>query len=201
MIDYIALDLETTGFSPEMNEIIETGAYKVRKGVVVDKFITFVKPVMYIPVSVQTLTGISMEDVDDAEPIEVVLPEFFEWCESLPFLGHNLKFDYSFLRTKGRYMGLDFSLGGSRQGICTLSLARKLLNLDNNTLGDLAAYFRVNLIGGSHRAGYDALTVKMVYERMLYKFGAEGVVSMPRLLDVNETQYGEVTNNDVLDFS
>ena len=34
---YVAFDIETTGLSPEHNEIIEIGALKVREGKVVDR--------------------------------------------------------------------------------------------------------------------------------------------------------------------
>ena len=41
---YVAFDIETTGLSPEHNEIIEIGALKVREGKVVDRFIRFIEP-------------------------------------------------------------------------------------------------------------------------------------------------------------
>lgn len=40
---YVAFDIETTGLSPEHNEIIEIGALKVREGKVVDRFIRFIE--------------------------------------------------------------------------------------------------------------------------------------------------------------
>ena len=127
MKDYIVLDLETTGFSPETCEIIEIGAWKVKEGVVVDKFCTLVRPLTYIPRDVQSITGITNEMVATCDTMEVILPEFFDFCEDLPFLGHNLPFDYRFLEYRGKFIGVDFSLKGSRLGIDTLYLSKKLL--------------------------------------------------------------------------
>ena len=42
--DYVVFDLETTGFSPDVNKIIEIGAVKVQKGKITDRFSTFVNP-------------------------------------------------------------------------------------------------------------------------------------------------------------
>ena len=41
--DYVVFDIETTGFSPVNNRIIEIGAVKVSGGEIVDRFSTFVK--------------------------------------------------------------------------------------------------------------------------------------------------------------
>ena len=47
-MDYVALDLETTGLSPRDDMIIEIGAVKVIGGSRVDKFSTFVNPNMIL---------------------------------------------------------------------------------------------------------------------------------------------------------
>ena len=46
---FVALDLETTGLSPEDAEILEIGAAKVEGGEVTDRFQTYVKPRQGIP--------------------------------------------------------------------------------------------------------------------------------------------------------
>lgn len=201
MKDYVVFDLETTGFSAEVNEIIEIGAYKVQNGVVIDKFCTFVRPILYIPITVQQITGIFMEDVSDAEPVEVVLNEFFTWCEGYSFLGHNLKFDYEFLLRKGKKSGLDFSLNGERSGVCTLNASKKLLSLKSYKLQDVASYLGIDLNGGMsyHRAPYDAMITKLIYDRLLYKFSSLDLIAAKSLTD-NKAVYGEASCNEVLDF-
>ena len=41
---FVVFDLETTGFSPIHNRIIEIGAVKVENGAITEKFSTFVNP-------------------------------------------------------------------------------------------------------------------------------------------------------------
>lgn len=203
MNTFISVDLETTGLSPEVSDIIEIGAWKVKDGVVVDKFVTLVRPVMYIPRTVQEMTGITMEDVADCQTIEPTLLEFHDWCGDMPFLGHNLPFDYRFLCHKGKFIGLDFSLGSTRCGIDTLTLSKSYLTLANNKLETVASHFNIQLQsdrGGYHRAGYDAYVTKLVYDRFVYGFPNIASISIPQQLDTNNGKYGKATNMDTLSF-
>ena len=58
--DYVVFDIETTGFSPVNNRIIEIGAVKVSDGEIVDRFSTFVNPDVPIPFEIEKLTSIRM---------------------------------------------------------------------------------------------------------------------------------------------
>lgn len=200
MKDYVVFDLETTGFSPYTNEIIEIGAYKVKDGMVVDKFCTFVRPVQYIPLAVQNLTHITMDMVADCEPIETVIAEFYEFCERLPLLGHNLRFDYSFAVAKCKASGLDFTLNSSRCGIDTCELARKYLKLRDNKLGTVSESMHINLEAKEsfHRASYDAYVTKLIYDRFILQYPLAPGISIPELLDKPNTRYGKAEIEDVL---
>lgn len=203
MDTYISLDLETTGYSPEMSDIIEIGAWKVEDGVVKDKFSTLVRPIVYIPRNIQELTGITNEAVKDCDTIVSVLLEFYEWCGDLPFLGHNIKFDYDFLCAKGKPMGLDFTSRGTRSGIDTLKLSRDLLKLKSNKLIDVVNYFNISVDmsnGAFHRASYDSYMTKLVYDRFKLLYGSVLSVNVPELLTENTTQYGKVVSNATLEF-
>ena len=206
MNSFVTLDLETTGFSAKTSEIIEIGAWKVENGVVTSKFCTLVKPLGYIPRDVQALTGITNEMVASELSIEEVLPNFFDFCGNLPFLGHNLQFDYSFLCEKGKQMGLDFTLGGMRCGIDTCKLSAKYLtNTASNKLKDVADYFSINVQADSmsfHRAGFDAYMTKLIYDRFKYLFPNIPNVTNPDFLDKKDSkEYGRVVNDDTLSFT
>lgn len=77
---YVVFDIETTGFSPVKNRIIEIGAVKVVEGKIVDRFSTFVNPRVPIPFRIEQLTSINDEMVMDAPGIEEVLPEFLKFA-------------------------------------------------------------------------------------------------------------------------
>lgn len=205
MNKYVSLDLETTGFSPETCDVIEIGAWKVKDGAVVDKFCTLVRPIMYIPRTVQEITGITNEMVADYDTIEPTLFEFFDFCEDLPFLGHNLPFDYRFLEYRGKFLGLDFSFKGQRQGIDTLQLSKKLLSIKSNKLEDVAEYFKVNIPSSSelsyHRAEFDSYITKLVYDRFLFTYPNIFDVTTPKMLNIKDDKYGKVVNNDTLEFN
>ena len=206
MKDYVSLDFETTGYSPETCDIIEVGAWKIKNGVVVDKFCTLVRPIMYIPRTIQELTGITNEMVANSETIEPVLFEFFDFCEDLPFLGHNLPFDYRFLEYRGKFLGLDFSLKGKRTGVDTLQLSKKLYpDISSHKLSAVAEYLGVNAgrreNSEFHRAGYDAYVTKLVYDRFLYSYSNIFDVTTPKPLNVGDEKYGKVVNNDTLSFN
>lgn len=199
MNTYVALDVETTGFSPDTCDIIELSGWKINDGVVIDKFDSLVRPVIYIPRTVQEITGITMDDVQGCEPIEVVLVDFFEFCGDYDFLGHNLPFDYSFLCTKGKRLGLDFSLRGSRLGIDTLKLSRKYLNIKSNKLEDVVKHFQIDKLSGGdyHRAYYDSYMTKLVYDRFVANYNTSDVL-IPEVLNKDNKLYGKVENTDAL---
>ena len=73
---YVVFDIETTGFHPFKNKIIEIGAVKVENGVITDKFSTFVNPKVPIPFQITQLTSITDQMVMGAPDIETVLPKF-----------------------------------------------------------------------------------------------------------------------------
>ena len=103
---YVVFDIETTGFSPVKNRIIEIGAVKVVEGKIVDRFSTFVNPRVPIPFRIEQLTSINDEMVMDAPGIEEVLPEFLKFCEGTIFVAHNANFDMSFIMENARRQGL-----------------------------------------------------------------------------------------------
>ena len=105
---FVVFDIETTGFSPEKNRIIEIGAVKVEKGVITDKFSTFVNPDVPIPFEIEQLTGINDNMVLPAPKIDVILPQFLAFCEGCSLVAHNASFDVSFISQNAALLGLSF---------------------------------------------------------------------------------------------
>lgn len=198
MLSFICVDLETTGFSPQKDEIISIAGIKVKDGKVASTFYKNVQPVRPIPPSVEQLTGLSYEDLAFEDPIEIVLPEFFRWCENYDLLGHNLTFDYNFLKAHGERVGCDFSIGKTRMGYCTLKLARKNLNLESNKLKDLCIYYNINTDLNFHNAMTDAKATMRVFYRLCKEFPK---AIEPYRLDENSSNYGKAVAHANLSFN
>ena len=119
---YIAFDLETTGLSPQEHEIIEIGALKVRDGKVVDRFMEFVHPDKPITPMITNITHITNDMVAGARSCPKVIHDFLSFCEDDVLIGHNVMFDYSFVKCSAVREGLTFE----KMGIDTLKIARKV---------------------------------------------------------------------------
>ncbi len=166
LTDYVAMDLETTGLNPRMDKIIEIGAVRVRNGVVEDTFCTYVNPAKGIPERITELTGITNEDVANAPYMEEVLPQFLEFLGEDYLLGHNIIFDYSFIKKAAVNQKLSFE----RNGIDTLRIARRFLtNLESRNLGFLCKHYEIPL-EEAHRAYHDAHAAHLLYQRLGEEF-------------------------------
>ena len=106
---YVVFDLETTGFSPKNDAIIEIGAVKIKNGVIIDNFSEFVNPRRAIPYKITELTGITEDMVRDAQSIHDVLPRFLEFIGDAVVVAHNASFDCSFISKNSNDLGLEFS--------------------------------------------------------------------------------------------
>ena len=149
---YVIFDIETTGFSPVKNRIIEIGAVKVVNGEIVDRMDEFVNPEVPIPFDIERLTGISDAMVMDAPTIDAVLPQFLEFVGDAALVAHNASFDVSFISQNASELGLAFD----PTVLDTVSLARILLpNLNRYKLDTLAKALNVSL-ENHHRAVDDA---------------------------------------------
>lgn len=165
----IAVDVETTGLSAGVDEIIEIGAVKIENGILTERYRSFLRPSRVIPARITELTGITREMLRDARLAEEVLPEFLAFAGGLPLLGHNLPFDYSFLKAACEKQKLSFE----REGIDTLRLARILHpSFEKKTLLAMTEFYHVNP-GQVHRAEDDAISCAGVYLKMLEAFGGD----------------------------
>ena len=182
MNTFIAVDLETTGLSPEKDFIIEIGALKYKNGKQIERFSSLVKPPVSISDQIYEITGIDDAMVTDAPDIGAVMEQFLEFVgEEQVLLGHNLRFDYSFLKTAAKRQGISFQ----KKGLDTLLIARKVLtDLPHKKLGNLSEYYGV-VNPRAHRAFEDADTTAKVYLCMYEEFKEVA----PELFVPKEMQY------------
>lgn len=163
---YIAFDLETTGLSPETNEIIEIGVLKVQDGKVQERFMEFIMPSEPISARITEITGITNEMVADARSREEVIPAFLDFCGNEVLVGHNIIFDYSFMKNQAELLGLSFE----KQGIDTLKIARRVhKNMESKSLEALCAHYEIDN-KAAHRAYHDALATAKLYQTLAHYF-------------------------------
>ena len=185
--DYVVFDLETTGFSPETNRIIEIGAVKVLNGKIVDKFSTFVNPQVPIPFRIEQLTSINDSMVIDAPVIADILPEFMKFCEGCVMVAHNADFDMSFI--KKNCQRLDIPCKPTI--VDTVALARVLLpNLNRFKLDTVAKALGVSL-ENHHRAVDDAGCTAEIFVKFIEMLRERG---MSTLDEVNAMGTSSVQN-------
>ena len=178
---YVCFDLETTGLDPLYNEIIEIGALKVRDGKVAERFMEFIHPQEEISPMITNLTGITNEMVANARPADAVISDFLEFCEDDVLIGHNVSFDYSFMKSGASNLGLTFE----KFGIDTFKIAQRTLkSLPSKSLSSLCEYYQIEN-KAAHRAYYDALATAKLYQTLAHYFEPQD----PKVFQPHQLQY------------
>ena len=166
----MVFDIETTGFSPIKNKIIEIGAVKVEQGKIVDRFSTFVNPQTPIPFHIERLTGIDDGMVVGAKTIEEILPEFMEFCKGAVMVAHNASFDMSFIIHNAKILGMEYQ----PTYVDTVGLARFLLPRLNRYKLDKVAKELGVVLENHHRAVDDAEATAGIFQRLFGTFKGTG---------------------------
>ncbi|MFR8840499.1 MAG: exonuclease domain-containing protein, partial [Clostridium sp.] len=173
----VVFDIETTGFSPIKNKIIEIGAVKVENGKITDKFSTFVNPEVPIPFEIEKLTSISDNMVLNAPTIEQVLPKFLEFCGDAVMVAHNASFDMSFMKHNALLLGMTFEPAI----LDTVSMARFLLpNLHRFKLDTVAKELKISL-ENHHRAVDDAGATAEIFVKFMEMLKQRGIENLTQL--------------------
>jgi len=170
---YAILDIETTGGSPKTEKITEIAIYFHDGEKVVDEWSTLLNPEKSIPYFITGLTGITNEMVANAPMFYEVAKEIVERTENHTIVGHNVKFDYSFIKSEFKNLGFEFD----RHTLCTIKLSRKILpGHKSYSLGKLCKDLGIE-IHDRHRAAGDALATVKLFEMLQSQqeggFGAE----------------------------
>ncbi|MDE6844957.1 MAG: PolC-type DNA polymerase III [Lachnospiraceae bacterium] len=175
--DFVVFDIETTGFSPVENRIIEIGAVKVCEGEIVDHFSAFVNPEVPIPFEIEKLTSIRDDMVVGAEKIESVLPQFLQFCEGCMLVAHNAGFDMSFIMENCDRQGIehDFTY------IDTVGMARVMLPAQaKHTLDAVAKTLGVSLLN-HHRAVDDAEATAGIFVKLIAMMEKDGITKLSQI--------------------
>ena len=189
--EFVIFDIETTGFSSTNDKIIEIGAVKMKRGLVIDKFSEFINPEIKIPMKIVELTGISDKMVSNAETIEKVLPRFLEFIKNTTVVAHNAKFDVGFITKKCEQLNL--SLESNFSFIDTLEWAKILVkDIKRYSLDALTKKFNI-VLENHHRAIDDAQATAEVFKVLLKYLSPFGI---ERLTQVSEKLFKEPIKAD-----
>jgi DNA polymerase III epsilon subunit family exonuclease len=183
-IPFVVVDVETTGMSPVNDRITEIAMMKVNNGVLVDEFSTLVNPLVSIPPSITSLTGIDNLMLQDAPTAREVVPFVVEFLGDAVFAAHNASFDWGFVyHTVRRERGV--VLNNSQ--VCTVRLSRRVFpDLPSRSLGELARFLEIP-VPQRHRASGDAYATALLLVKLLsYLRRRAGIATLDDLLRFQE---------------
>ncbi len=160
MKDYTVIDLEMTGLDPKTETILEVGAIRVREHTVADTLQFFVQPGRKIPEKITKLTGITQQMADGGITRQEALQRVVSFVGEDVLVGHNLIFDYSFLKQ----LAVNERVPFEKKAVDTLKLARKLLTEpEKKSLDSLCAYYHLGN-ENRHRALDDCEATMELFE-------------------------------------
>ena len=164
--DYTVIDIETSGLNPNKDCLVELGAIRMRGGGRTEELSLLIRQERPLPDEVKQLTGITDEMLKNGVPLMQGLQTFFEFLGSDRLIGHNLSFDFSFLRAACRQCGMRLPQDRWED---TLQLARRRIQgIPNYKLNTLADYFSLPY-EQLHRALADCKLTQMIYTKLRCK--------------------------------
>ncbi len=164
-MNFVIIDVETTGGSVNNSKITELAIYKFDGEKIVDEYTTLVNPEIPIPEFIVRLTGISDKMVENAPKFFEIAKKIIEFTENCVFVAHNVAFDYGMFRSEFKALGFDFRL----PQLCTVKSSRAIIpGHASYSLGKLTQNLGIKIIG-RHRAGGDALATTKLFEILIKK--------------------------------
>lgn len=180
-LDFVAIDVETTGLDPRRDDIVALAAIPFVGGSPRPdtSCVELVNPGRPIPVAAQVIHGIGDAEVRDALPAARVLPRFLDVCRHHPIVAHTASFDLAFINRSARAAELP-ALRGTVLDVGALAhgLFPSWWDL---SLEGLARLLEVELID-RHTARGDALSAGLIFLRMTPLLQRHGVDTLARAL-------------------
>ena len=166
------IDVETTGASAEFGDrIIEVGIVRYDNGQKTAEYQQLIDPGRRISAGVTALTGITREMCQGQPTFAQQLPEMMGLLGGAAILGHNVRFDLSFLQRECRMAGRDMGAELEKPHVLdTVRIARRRFGRGGNSLGNLARRLGYEP-SVAHRALADAVTTGAVFELLLAPVG------------------------------
>jgi DNA polymerase-3 subunit epsilon len=174
---FAVIDVETTGFSPEVDRIVEVAMVILdAAGSEIDAFCTLVDPGRDPgPTHVH---GISEEMLTGAPTFAAIHPHLAQQLSGRVVVGHNVdRFDLAFLRAECRRVGGDALVAGPIATVDTLRMAQRHLDLPGKArLVDCCDHFALSWVD-HHNALGDARVTAALLQAMRSLLG-DGVLGI-----------------------
>lgn len=159
--DYTVIDIETTGFSPRFDAIIEIAAIRYRNNVDVDSYSTLINPGIPIAPEITRITGIRDSDVADKPAIGDVINEYLNFIGNDIIVGHNVGFDINFLNANSK-------IPIENKYVNTMRLSHKVNpDLESHSLWMIKELYEIS--SNLHRALSDCESTALVLQEMKKK--------------------------------
>lgn len=160
---FAVVDVETTGGSYQNARLTEIAIYLFDGNRIVKEFTSLINPEQPIPYMITRLTGITDAMVENAPKFYEIARQIVEITEDAIFVGHNVSFDYNFIRHEFKSLGYNFK----KSTLCTVKMSRKIFpGFSSYSLGKLCNSLGIE-ITDRHRATGDALATTHLLKRLL----------------------------------
>lgn len=169
-LEFVAIDLETTGKYPISAEICEVALIKFNSDRIIDTYTTLVKPKMGMSQTAQGVHGLSLSDLEEAPKIEDVLEKIAVFIDGSSLVGHNIPFDLGFLIYDIEKYKPQMAQHFKAPHFCTSLLSLSLYpKISSHRLQYLTKFFEVQ-VSPDHRALQDAEACRLVFVELTKDF-------------------------------
>ena len=177
---FAVVDLETTGFNPAKDRIVQMAAVVMDgRGRVVDTFDTVVRPESpdQYEHGAEHVHGISREMVQNGMPLHQALQKIWSITEGRVFTAHNARFDVSFLEAESKRVGMGRQID---RYLDTLALARSAdkEKQRKHSLEALCEHYGVER-ERAHEAMSDAKATAQILMQLISELGVSSQDQLP----------------------
>lgn len=171
--DFVVFDLETTGLNNRKDRIVEIGAIRYSRGVVLESMNSLINPDLPIPSAVSSIHGIYDRDVADKPFIEEILPQFLNFIDNSILVAHNASFDVGFIKKALGRANLETP---DIRVLDTIKLAKKAWpGRTSYSQKNLAEFLSID-VKNAHRAEDDCRVCLEILKEGLIKYKAGGKI-------------------------